>query len=65
MSPKYAAKAYVAAVIAFLTALTATWTGGDDGLQVHDVITAVIPALVAFGGVYWTPNETPPQPPRG
>jgi hypothetical protein len=52
----YAAKAWVAGVIAFLTALLAEWTDANDPLQPRDIFVALLAFCIAGGAVYGTPN---------
>lgn len=53
-----AAKAWVALLAAFGTALLAEWTGGPtDPLTVRDVVIAAVAALGTFGVVYATTNK--------
>jgi len=52
-----AAKAYVAAGAAFLTALLAEWTGGGDPVEPRDYVVATLAAVVSFSTVYAVPNR--------
>ncbi len=49
------AKALVAAVVAFLTALLAEWTGAER-LQPRDLVVALLAAVVSLAAVYAVPN---------
>ena len=51
-----AAKAWVAALVAGLSFAVPVV---DDGVVVSEVLGIVLAALVAWQGVYWTPNKTP------
>lgn len=53
----YAAKAWVGAVAAFLTALLAEWTGGGDPVEARDFVVAMLAFATTFSVVYATPNR--------
>lgn len=51
---KYAAKAYVAALIALLSYLAPVV---DDGLSAGNVVGALLAAVIAWQATYWTSNR--------
>lgn len=57
MTPRQAAKALLASLIAGLSALL---PGVEDGVSVGEGLTAVVAALVALGAVFVVPNEPKP-----
>lgn len=55
------AKAWVAATVAFLSALLGEWVGGDDPLQPRDLVVAALAFAVALGAVYTVSNQPPTE----
>lgn len=53
----YSAKAWVAGMAAFLTAMLAEWTGGDDPFQPRDMFVGLLAFAITFSTVYATPNR--------
>jgi hypothetical protein len=54
----YAAKAFLASIITFLSTFLDEWTGDADPLTPRDWIVAVLAAIVTFNAIYFTPNRT-------
>ena len=54
----HAAKAWVAGLIAFLTALSTEWTDqAGDKLTTRDILLGLVAGLIAFQAVYWVTNS--------
>lgn len=53
-----AAKAWIAAAVAFLSTFLDEWTGPEDALHPRDYIVAALAGIVAFGAVFTVANKS-------